>query len=277
MKEILIDKKEIRNLSPIFKGRFGNILLKVLFKLSGMNKVNAIYDASKQYEGIEFVNDMIKKLDIKLNIENIEVLDRFKDQAFITVSNHPYGHIDGILAIHIIGNVRPDYKVMVNWLLMKIDTMGSFFIGVNPYSKDSKLATMSSSIAGFKQCLQHVKDGHPLGFFPAGGVSTPHLNKTEDREWQEPVLRLIKKSKVPVIPMFFAGNNSWFYRFLGFIDWRIRTARLLHEVTNKSGKTLTVRLGEPIYVEEQAKISDIKAYGEFLKQQTYALKKHPNK
>lgn len=277
MKEILIDKKEVSSLHPILRGRFGNILLKALFKFSGMDKVNAIYDASKQYEGLEFVNDMVQKLDIQLNVENIEVLNQFEGQPFITVSNHPYGHIDGILAIYIVGNVRPDYKVMVNWLLMKIDTMEPFFIGVNPYSKDSKLSEMSSSIAGFKQCLQHIKEGHPLGFFPAGGVSEPHLSKTEDREWQEPVLRLIKKSKVPVIPMFFAGNNSWFYRLLGFIDWRIRTARLLHEVTNKRGKVLTVRLGDPICLDEQANISDIKAYGEFLKQKTYALKKHPNK
>lgn len=169
--------------------------------------------------------------------------------------------------------------MMVNWMLSQIDTMEEHFIGVNPYSKDNKMSEAKSSLGGVKMSLEHLKNGHPLGLFPAGGgVSSPHLTKTEDREWQPTVLKLIKKAKVPIIPMFISGNNSWFYRFLGFIDWRIRTVRLLHEVTNKKGKTITVRFGQPISVEEQSKYTDIKEFGgAFLKAQTYAMKKKPNK
>ncbi|MFT4223685.1 lysophospholipid acyltransferase family protein [Dysgonomonas sp.] len=273
MKEKLISKDMIRGLHPIFRSRYGNTIIKVLFKVTGLNKVNAIYDASKHLTGLEFVNDMLDKLKIIRKYENYEVLDNFKEEPFITVSNHPYGHIDGIIAISAVGSKRRDYKMMVNWMLMQIDTMEEHFIGVNPYSKDNKMSEVKSSVGGVKQCLGHLKEGHPLGLFPAGGVSSPHLDRTEDREWQEPVLKLIKKAKVPVIPMFISGNNSWFYRFLGFIDWRIRTVRLLHEVTNKKGKTVYIRFGKPITVEEQAKYEDIKEFGEFLKAQTYAMKK----
>lgn len=273
MKEKLISKDMIRGIHPIFRGRFGDTIIKVLFKVTGINKVNAVYDASKHLTGLEFVNDMLDKLGIIRKYENYEVLDNFKEGPFITVSNHPYGHIDGIIAISTVAGKRRDYKMMVNWMLMQIDTMEEHFIGVNPYSKDNKMSEVKSSVGGVKQCLGHLKEGHPLGLFPAGGVSSPHLDRTEDREWQEPVLKLIKKAKVPVIPMFISGNNSWFYRFLGFIDWRIRTVRLLHEVTNKKGKTIYIRFGKPITVEEQSKYDDIKEFGEFLKAQTYAMKK----
>ncbi|GAB6009155.1 lysophospholipid acyltransferase family protein [Dysgonomonas reticulitermitis] len=273
MKEKLISKDMIRGVHPIFRGRFGDAIIKVLFKVTGINKVNAVYDASKHLTGLEFVNDMLDKLGIIRKYENYEVLDNFKEGPFITVSNHPYGHIDGIIAISTVAGKRRDYKMMVNWMLMQIDTMEEHFIGVNPYSKDNKMSEVKSSVGGVKQCLGHLKEGHPLGLFPAGGVSSPHLDRTEDREWQEPVLKLIKKAKVPVIPMFISGNNSWFYRFLGFIDWRIRTVRLLHEVTNKKGKTIYIRFGKPITVEEQSKYEDIKEFGEFLKAQTYAMKK----
>lgn len=273
MKEKLISKDMIRGVHPIFRGRFGDTLIKILFKFSGINKVNAIYDASKHLTGLDFVNDMLDKLKITRKYENYEVLDDFKEGPFITVSNHPYGHIDGIIAISTVAGKRRDYKMMVNWMLMQIDTMEEHFIGVNPYSKDNKMSGVKSSVGGVKQCLEHLRDGHPLGLFPAGGVSSPHLDRTEDREWQPTVLRVIKKAKVPVIPMFISGNNSWFYRFLGFIDWRIRTVRLLHEVTNKKGKTIYVRFGKPISVEEQNKFDDIKEFGEYLKAQTYAMKK----
>lgn len=272
MKEKLISKDEIRALHPIFRARFGNLLLKILFSVGGLNKVNAIYDGSKQYTGLSFVSDMLDKLEITRDIDNYEVLDQFEGKPFITVSNHPYGHIDGIIVIDTVAKKRSDFKVMVNWLLNKIDTMGEFFIGVNPYS-DGKMADAKSSLGGVKECIAHLKAGHPLGLFPAGGVSSNHLTKTEDREWQVPVLKLIKKSRVPVIPLYISGSNSWIYRTLGFVYWPVRIVRLLHEVTNKRGKTIHVRFGEPIMPEEQDKFANIEEFGEFLKQKTYALKK----
>ena len=277
MKEKLISKDMIKSLHPIFRGKLGNPLIKFLFSFTGINKVNKIYDDSKHLTGTDFENDLLDKRGIIRKVENYEILDQFKEGAFITVSNHPYGHIDGIIELSIVSAKRPDYKMMVNWMLSQIDTMEEHFIGVNPYSKDNKMSEAKSSLGGVKMSLEHLRNGHLLGLFPAGGVSSPHLTKTEDREWPPTVLKLIKKAKVPIVPMFISGNNSWFYRFLGFIDWRIRTVRLLHEVNNKKGKTITVRFGNPISVEEQNKFSDIKEFGAFLKAQTYAMKKKPNK
>jgi 1-acyl-sn-glycerol-3-phosphate acyltransferase len=272
-KEKLISKEEIKKLHPIFKGRFGDILIKFLFSFTGMNKVNGVYDGSKHKTGVGFVTDLLDKQGIIRKVENYEVLDSFKDTPFITVSNHPYGHIDGIIAISVVASKRKDYKMMVNWMLNQIDTMAENFIGVNPYAKDNKMSTVKSSVGGVKLCLEHLRAGHPMGFFPAGGVSSPHFTREpEDREWQEPVLKLIKKAKAPVIPMYISGNNSLFYQFLGLINWKVRTVRLLHEVTNKKNKTIYIRLGQPISVEEQSKFDDIKSFGEFLKKKTYELK-----
>jgi putative hemolysin len=271
MKEKLISKEEIRSLHPLLRGRFGKGLLKMVFSVTGMNKINGVYDGSKHQTGVGFVTDLLDRQGITRIVENYDVLDLFQNQAFITVSNHPFGHIDGIIVISVVAAKRKDFKMMVNWMLNRIDTMEENFIGVNPYSKDSKMANAKSSFGGTKQCLEHLKAGHPLGFFPAGGVSSSHLTNTKDRDWQIPVLKLIKKAKVPVIPMYISGTNSWLYRFLGFIDWRVRMIRLFHEVTNKKGKKIYIRFGEPISVEEQSQFEDIQAFGEFLKAKTYAL------
>jgi len=273
MKEKLISKDDIRSLHHVLRGRFGNALLKMIFSITGMNKVNGVYDGSKHQTGLGFVTDLLDRQGIIRIVENQEVLDSFQNKAFITVSNHPFGHIDGIIIISVVASKRKDFRMMVNWMLNRIDTMEENFIGVNPYSKDSKMANVKSSFGGMKQCLEHLKEGHPLGFFPAGGVSTSHLAFTKDREWQTSVLKLIKKAQVPVVPIYISGTNSWLYRFLGFIDWRIRTVRLLHEVTNKKKKKIYVRFGNPVSVEEQSQFEDIKAFGEFLKAKTYALQK----
>ena len=273
MKEKLITTDEIRNLHPLLRGKFGNVLVKMIFGITGMNKINAIYDGSKQQSGVGFVTDLLDRQGIIRIAENDAVLDSFQNQAFIIVSNHPFGHIDGIITISVVAAKRKDFKMMVNWMLNRIDTMEENFIGVNPYSKDSKMANVKSSFGGTKQCLEHLKGGHPLGFFPAGGVSSSHLTYTKDREWQAPVLKLIKKARLPIVPMYISGTNSWLYRFLGFIDWRIRMVRLFHEVTNKKGKKIYIRFGAPISVEEQSKFDDIQAFGKFLQGKTYALQR----
>ncbi len=275
MKEKLISYEDVRKMSPVFRGKFGNQLIKLAMKISGMDKVNRIYDTSKQYEGVEFSKHLLADVGVNIKVENRDILDKFKDTPFITISNHAYGHIDGIAAIATVGSIRPDYKMMVNFILGMIDTMAPNFITVNPYTS-GKLAQVSS-LEGVKECLNHIKEGHPLGFFPAGAVSKTKIKnfklEVEDREWQLMVVKLIKKAKVPVIPMYFSGKNSCFFNLLDLIDWRLRSLRLGHEVYNKRGKTIHVRFGDPIMPDEQSEYSDLKEFGKFLKSKTYFLAK----
>lgn len=240
-------------------------------KLGGLNYVNRVYDSGKYETGTDIEDAMLDKgVGIKRMVHNIEVLKQFDGQPFITVSNHPYGHIDGIMLVGEVAKIRSDFKVMVNWMLGLIDTMEDHFIGVNPYSSGS--LSERSSLAGVKECIQHLKENHPLGFFPAGAVSKNKIIKIEDREWQDGVIKLIQKAKVPVIPVYISGQNSWLFNFLDLIDWRLRTVRLCHELNNKKGKTIHMVFGEPITVEEQKKFSDTKLLGSFLKEKTYNLK-----
>lgn len=279
MKDKLISKEDIEKIHPVFRGLFGGILRRFVMSLTGLNKVNRIYDTSKMYEGVEFCEHLLKDIGVNVVFENREVLSQFEGKPFITVSNHAYGHIDGIIAIDAVGSVRRDYKMMVNFMLGMIDTMAMHFITVNPY-QSGKLAE-KSSLDGIKECIAHLKGGHPLGFFPAGAVSKTHLKglkmTIKDREWQPSVIKLIKKAKVPVVPMYFSGNNSWFFNFLDLVDWRLRSLRLGHEVYNKKGKTIYLRFGEPIMPEEIAKLTDLKELGNYLQAKTYQLAKPDDK
>jgi len=279
MKDKLISADILKKMHPIFRGKFGDRFINAAMSLTGMNKVNRIYDASKEYEGVEFCQHLLKDIGVHIVIENIGALHQYENKPFITVSNHAYGHIDGIAAIATVGSVRPDYKMMVNFILGMIDTMAVNFIAVNPY-ESGKLAG-KSSIDGIKQSIRHLKEGHPLGFFPAGAVSKTKLKglkmTVKDREWQQPVIKLIHKAKVPVIPLYFSGHNSDFFNFLDLVDWRLRSLRLGHEVYNKRGKTIYLRFGEPILPEEIASHTDLIEFGNFLKEKTYALSKDTDK
>ncbi len=62
-----------------------------------------------------------------MRVHNKEILDHLPEGAFVTVSNHPIGSLDGIMLIDIFASRRPDFKVMVNGILTKIGAMEDNF------------------------------------------------------------------------------------------------------------------------------------------------------
>lgn len=248
-------------------------LVERVMHLLMIDRVNDVHARWCKDTGIAFshhlVNDEFK---VKLRVDNEDILSRFPEGPFITVSNHPFGAFDGISLLHLVGSYRSDFKVMVNLILNQIAAMRPGFIAVDP-SKSTDPEKRKTTMQGIREAIKHVRSGHPLGFFPAGGVSNVNRHfRLEDREWQPSIIRLIQQLKVPVIPIYFHGRNSWWFTLLGIIDWRIRTLRLPAEVFRRQGKTIHISVGEPISPEEQAQYADEKELGLFLRRQTYKLK-----
>lgn len=245
-----------------------------LLRWTYVDHVNDIHSRNFYNQGPAFVRALIEEFDITLKIDGQEVLDNLPPGAFITVSNHPFGALDGIVLIDMIASRRPEYKVMVNMILGRLTAMRPNFIAVDALASDDP-KKKAVSMLGIKQCIEQVKSGRPLGFFPAGAVSKVNIHgRLEDREWQPSVIRLIDKLKVPVIPIFFHGSNSWFFNFLGVVCWQLRTLRLPREVWRKCHTTMHISVGQPISVEEQRlHASSTAELGKFLKEKTYELRK----
>lgn len=201
------------------------------------------------------------------------MLDKLPDGAFVTVSNHPFGALDGIIMIHLMASHRPEFKVMVNLFLNYITAMRPNFIAVDPLATDDP-EKRAVTMRGIKEAMIHVKRGRPLGFFPAGSVSkiTSGLH-IQDRQWQPTIIRLIQQLDVPVIPIYFHGHNSVFFNILGMISWKLRTLRLPAEVFRKKGETIHISIGDPIYPDTLAKYPDVENLGKFLKDSTYSMRK----
>ena len=272
IKRTVLDYNDISQMVPWFKGKekFVNRLLKFL----SVDKVNWIHDHNCDVQGAEFTTGLLRDLDIKLRIDNEQRLDNLHEGAFITVSNHPFGALDGITLINLIGTRRPQFKVMVNMILNYISAMRPSFIAVDALASDDP-KKKAVSMQGIKSAIMQVRRGNPIGFFPAGAVSKVNIKgQLNDREWQPTIIRLIQQMKVPVIPIYFHGSNSWWFNFLGVVCWQLRTLRLPAEVFRKKGATLHVSIGEPITVEEQEQHSgSLEELGKFLKDKTYELRK----
>ena len=257
---------------PKLKGKCGERLIEALMHILSVDKVNDLYDRNCQWQGADFADAVMRDIGIDYGIGNPDRLEKLPEGAFITVSNHPYGHIDGIMLVDLLGHVRNDFKVMVNQFLAMIRAMGPNFIQVVPKG-DEDTSPHATSIGGVRETLQNLREGHPVGFFPSGAVSDYSIKerRIRDREWQSSVLRIIRKVSLPVIPIrFFDRNSMAFYR-LGLIDWKVRILRLPGEVFNKRGKTVRLGIGETVTPEMQAACSSVEELGALLRRSVYDM------
>ena len=249
-----------------FLGAFiGWFLLKIL-RISAINK---IYDNNKNKSDLDFLNGILDDCKIKFEIPDEDLKRIPKEGPFITISNHPLGGIDGVLLLKLLIEKRTDYKIIANFLLHRVAPLKPYVMPVNPFEtrKDVK-----SSMAGVKSALLHLREGKPLGIFPAGEVSTYKDGKLNvDKPWEEGAVKLIKKANVPVIPVYFHAKNSRLFYFLSKFSDTLRTAKLPSEVMKQGGRVIKIRIGKPISIKDQKEFTTLPTFYEFIRKKTYML------
>jgi putative hemolysin len=266
----LVTSKEVSQVIGLNKfGFLGTFVGWVLLRVLRISAINKIYENNKHKSDLDFLNGILDDCKIKFEIPEEDLKRIPKEGPFITVSNHPLGGIDGALLLKLLIEKRADYKIIANFLLHRIAPLKPYVMPVNPFEtrKDAK-----SSIVGIKNALLHLREGKPLGIFPAGEVSTYKDGKLKvDKPWEEGAIRLIKKANVPVIPIYFHAKNSRLFYVMSKISDTLRTAKLPSEVMSQRGRVIKVRIGKPISVKDQDAYKEIPAFCEFIRKKTYML------
>lgn len=266
----LVTAKELAKAIKIDKyGFLGTFISWFLMKVTRISSINKFFDTVKHLDAAAYADACLEHYEIDFEIPDADYRRLPKDGAYITVSNHPLGAIDGILLFKLLFAQRSDYKIMANFLLQRMTPIEPYIIPVNPF-EDRK--DVRSSIAGFKSALQHLRDGKPLGIFPAGEVSTIKEGQLiVDKAWEEAALKLIRKAEVPVVPIYFHARNSKLFYRLAKISDIFRTAKIPSEIYSQRNRPIKVRIGQPISVKVQKEQTSFEDFGELLRKKTYML------
>jgi putative hemolysin len=251
-------------------GFAGESAVKFLMLLMRFRRINKIYQENAHRTGIDFIDAMMEQLGVRYEVRPEELEKIPREGAFITVSNHPFGGIDGLLLIKLIGTIRPDYRIVPNFLLRRMEPVaGHTFEFEGPEGPGGDNIRFS----GLKKALAYLESGNAMGIFPAGEVSSfdEEIQAVTDPQWQYRTLRLLKMARVPVVPVYFQGKNSRLFHFLGRIHPKLQTVKLPTELFNKRKRVINIRIGTPIPVREQNEFSGINRYGRYLRTLTYAL------
>jgi putative hemolysin len=253
--------------------RFKRLVIQAVERMSGQPELKRMYLEHQNHPlpGESFWEAAVRKLQLKIDFNEDAIGEIPSTGPVILVANHPFGVLDGLIICWLIARVRKDFKVLTNALLNRAEEIKPFLLPIDFEETKAALETNIKTRAESKTLLEK---GGALIIFPGGTVSTtPTLfaRRARDPEWKTFTARMISQGKAPVVPVFFAGQNSRLFQIASHVSMTLRLSLLFKEVHDRIGTDLTLRIGKRIPYEDLKAIGDRKQLMEFLREKTYAL------
>ena len=252
--------------------RLRRLVIRVIETMTGQPYLKTLYDRHRMnpVPGESFWSAAMRNLELSIRY-NEEGLARLpKTGPLVIVANHPFGVLDGLIISYLTSLVRNDFLVLTNSVLYQADEIREHLLPIDFAETKEAINTNLKSRAAAKT---HLLKGGVLVVFPAGGASTapkPWSKRAVDAEWKNFAARLITSAKAPVVPVYFAGQNSRLFQIASHISMTLRLSLFFKEVYDKIGSELHVRIGDLIPHSELDGMDRTKLM-EHLRKKTYAL------
>jgi len=252
-------------------------------KFLAVDKVRELYRRVRRSPEGFGLESLLSTMRVELRVNAADTARIPATGPVVVVANHPFGMLDGAMLAVLLTRVRPDVKVMTNFLLRDVPELARHCIFVDPFQSNSAVRADSMDVnrRALREALAWLQDGGMLAIFPAGEVSHWQLQQAQiaDPIWNDTAARLIRRTHAAVLPVYFCGRNSVGFHLFGKVHPRLRTAFLLQEFLQQEGRTVEVRVGSEIPPESVASIADDREAIEYLRWRTYLLarRKGPQK
>lgn len=257
-----------------FDSRFKKMVIGTIEKMTGLRYFQKIYNELREEHATphDICEKALKKLDIKLNFSQEQLNKIPTEGPIIFIANHPFGVIDGFALCHIVSRKREDFFILVNEVISKEPIMKDHFLPVDFRGTDEANQLNQLTKA---ETSKRLKEGGALVIFPGGGVATAKngFGQIKELKWHKFICNPIHEVGCTVVPIYFHGRNSRLFQVVSQFSLKLRLALLIHEVTNKRGKTLQVEIGDPIPYAEMEELQDRQELIDFLHSRTMELGK----
>jgi len=248
----------------------------VLSRLLSIHRLNEIEaETARRVESGEserraFFMTTLKVMGVQYEMDAADYERIPKQGPLIVVANHPFGGLDGVILGALLRGARSDAKILGNFLLGNIRGIADSIIQVDPFGG---AGSTRSNLGGLRAMIAWLRTGGCIGVFPAGEVSSLRLRARSvvDPEWSPHVVELARRTNAAILPVYFAGRNSWFFQFMGLLHPRLRTALLPREFCRGGGALYRVRIGRLILPDRLERFDSPRAATDYLRLKTYAL------
>ncbi len=218
-----------------------------------------------------FADKALDALSVRYRSRSEELAHIPTEGPLVVVANHPFGGIEGMVLCSLLRRVRPDTKLLANYMLSAIPDLRDTFFFVDPFGTPE---AAKRNLASMRDAIDHVNQGGCLGVFPAGEVSHLKLRRRtiDDPPWSKTVGKIVQRTGAAVVPVFFDGRNSVLFQIAGLFHSRLRTALLPREMLKKRSGRIRLRIGKPLPTKRLASFDNPESLTSYLRVRTYVLK-----
>ncbi len=253
---------------------FSQQFIKIIELLTGKMKLKNLYDQYllENNPPENFWHDAVKKLQFNLQTFYQEGSFIPKSGRLIIVANHAFGVADGVSLCSVVSSIRQDYKMITHKVLRQADAVKEKII---PIDFSPNRSAILANIDARKEAEKVLQNDGVIVIFPSGKIATKEdlkpNTKANDGDWKQFVSKLIIKTKSPVLPSYFEGQNSQLYHIANKMGQTFRYSLLMHELTRKIGDTINLHFGKIIPYYEFEEIGNLIEITKFIRNKTYSL------
>lgn len=194
-----------------------------------------------------------------------------REGPVVLVANHPMGGVDGLAMLSIMQRVRPDGRMVGNYLMSILPDLRGVYFFVDPFGQAE---SVRRNMATMRQVLEWLRSGHMVATFPAGEVAHLRLSRRAviEAPWSDSIARIVLRAGACVVPVHFEGRNSALFQAAGLLHPRLRTIMLPSEMLGHRERPIDVRIGRPIAFEHLKRRGGAEAVTEYLRWRTELLR-----
>lgn len=257
--------------NPFRLTRLPGVIASVTERLLGLTNLARHYDQRPRGASPEaFLDYTLKALDCQIALDGQDLSAVLPEQGpVVVVANHPFGGLEGVALTRALLAVRPDTRVLTNQMLSSIPELSPLFFGVDVLTENAA----KRNAASVRAAAEHLANDGVLLVFPAGQVSAITWTNWQcsDRAWNPMIGRLIQKYQADCLPVYVHGQNPAYFQFSGLLHRRLRTVLLPRQLSNKTGQTLRLTVGERIQPRDLKSLDSPRAITDTLRMATYLL------
>ena len=249
-------------------------LIRLVEAATGQRHLRRLYLDNRRHgiEGESFFAAAVRSLRLDVRYDPAALAAVPRAGPVVVVANHPYGVLDGIVISWLVGQVRSDFLVLTNAVLLRAPEIAAHALPIDfgPTGEATR-----NNLASRAAARRHLDAGGCVVVFPAGGISTAPdwlgRERATDAPWQPFTAQLVQRSRATVVPVCFEGQNSRLFQVASHVSPVLRLSLIFREVRSRIGTAMLVAVGSPVPFAALPSYPDRQALADHLRSLTYGL------
>jgi len=203
------------------------------------HEINRFLAGNRDVVGLSWIDRVFELFNFSYSVSARDRANIPAQGRVLIIANHPIGSLDGLALLRLVGEVRPDVKIIANDLLNHFTQLQPLLIPVDVFNG-------GSAIGSYRKVVAELEAERAVIIFPAGEVSRASPVGVRDPQWRGGFLHFARKANAPILPVRVAARNSLLFYGVSMLSKPASTMMLSDEMFKHQHNTISFHIGEVI-------------------------------